>query len=110
MSKSIMLENQIQENDYIPVASESMFNDIYEPLAQKLGLDYIAKMAFGYDFEHSGLLNITTQFKTLRQFLLTQEPKLNTEYNKGWLVERLNGIINRLELEKDNTNIVGSII
>lgn len=105
-----MLENQIQENDYIPVASESMFNDIYEPLAQELGLDYITNMAFGYDFGHSGLLNIITQIKTLRQFLFTQEPRLNREYNEEWLVERLDGLINRLELEKDNTNIKGSII
>lgn len=108
MSRSIILTNSTQENNYIPIASEGYFVKYLYPLAEELGLDYIMNMSgLGYDFYHHDLLLMISQFYVLKEYV--SKSSMIKEPYENWFIEKINSIIYRLELEKDNVNIEGTV-
>ena len=108
MSRSIILSECNQENNYIPVAPEEYFERYLYPLAEKLMLDSITEMAgLGYDFDHNGLVKMHKQFCTLKDHII--HTKNIDEPYENWFIEKVNTIIERLEPELENQKVTGYV-
>lgn len=111
MSRSMILKNTSDgEELYIPIATESVYINFWQPLIRKhnepplYSIDGIA--GFGYDINNENLNGLFRELKLFRKYIL--QSSYEDEIIED-LIERVDFILEKIEKELDNKNISGYV-
>ncbi|MDR6777701.1 MULTISPECIES: hypothetical protein [Paenibacillus] len=95
MSVSVMIlepQNEFEKSFFFPVASESFFNECWQPAIESLGLQWIDLFSTGVDVEEEDLPIILSELRQLQNWA---ERNLEEDH-KNKLVERVITLIEKL--------------
>jgi hypothetical protein len=101
MSISIVINNPVTEDEskfYIPVSTETFFDECWRPGCEALNLKWIPAFSYGVDIEKENLSEVKSELTKLRDWAskyLSDEKKIHLVKRLDLLSERISQLFTR---------------
>ncbi|GAB1543817.1 hypothetical protein NUACC21_64930 [Scytonema sp. NUACC21] len=98
MSVSFFAKSSTSENTehFIPVSTEEIFEEYWQPACSKLGLKWIPLFQTGLPLEVEDISSVIQELKQLKQFFLNPSEFNIPENIKEYVIMRIQNLINEL--------------
>lgn len=103
MSVELLFKNKdTGESNLIPISSNEIFENYWIPECRRLSLNLIPMLLDGIDITRDTIPYFMTEFSRLRESILSKE---RPEKNDNLIIDRINVIIDFLEMINSNPNL-----